>query len=100
MGLLSGFELIGESSHEPHIVRARISGWDKMNNSDYQFTTVVGIDVAKKKIDIADNHGLLDTMRKRIPSTQTPSCCSVRSYSPRRKSLSRTNRSSSVDSCP
>jgi|GEM_PF-2004710 len=28
-----------------------------MNNSDYQFTTVVGIDVAKKKIDIADNHG-------------------------------------------
>lgn len=28
-----------------------------MNNSDYQFTTVVGIDVAKKKIDIADSHG-------------------------------------------
>jgi len=28
-----------------------------MNNSDYQFTTVVGIDVAKKKIDIADSQG-------------------------------------------
>lgn len=36
-------------------MRARILGWDKMKNSEYRFTTVIGIDISKNKIDIADN---------------------------------------------
>lgn len=33
-------------------MRARISGWDKLSNSDYAFSAFIGIDVAKNKIDV------------------------------------------------
>jgi|GEM_PF-5225663 len=30
-------------------MRARILGWDKINNSEYRFTTVIGIDINQKQ---------------------------------------------------
>jgi len=36
-------------------MRARRLGWNKIKNSEYRFTTVIGIDISKNRIDIADN---------------------------------------------
>lgn len=52
------FHFKPEPSREPHFMRARILGWDKMNNSDYSFSKFIGIDIAKNKVDIAEHEKL------------------------------------------
>jgi hypothetical protein len=51
------FHFKPEPSREPQILRARILGRDKMNISEYPFSTFIGIDISKDKIDIAELKG-------------------------------------------
>jgi len=48
------FHFKPEPSRESQILRARILGRDKMNISEYPFSTFIGIDVSKDKLSVKD----------------------------------------------
>ena len=64
-----------EPSCEPQILRPRISGRNKMNISEYPFSTFIGIDVSKDKTLVRTDQlwrGSVSGQQKRRPGDCTP----------------------------